>query len=252
MASDTPSVWGALAAPVPVESIAWRQDGKPNTRDGKTTARFVAYIEAGTVRDRLDAVVPGEWTLSLELLPPLVTVGGNGEVNDAPVAFKARLQVLGVTREDVGTGKDYKQAATDAFKRAAVRYGIAQELYQYEQNWVELESDAKYAKPKRDPGEVYRERMARRGQRSTPAKASATETPRDTPKGGDPYAVQDTAPVIIARIRALVDHDAVTVHQRNYVDGQLAKDTVTRNLKTLKALEAKLRESIERGTTGGA
>jgi hypothetical protein len=34
-------------------------------------ARFVAYIEANTVRERLDAVVPGEWDLTLELLPPV-------------------------------------------------------------------------------------------------------------------------------------------------------------------------------------
>jgi hypothetical protein len=35
-------------------------------RDGKYFARFVAYIEANTVRERLDAVVPGEWGLTLE------------------------------------------------------------------------------------------------------------------------------------------------------------------------------------------
>ena len=37
-------VWARLAAPVPAEAVAWRQDGKPITRDGKFFARFVAYV----------------------------------------------------------------------------------------------------------------------------------------------------------------------------------------------------------------
>ena len=55
-----------------------------------------------------------------------------------PASFKARLQILGVIREDVGTGRDYKSAATDAFKRVAVRFGVAHELYAYEQKEAEF------------------------------------------------------------------------------------------------------------------
>ena len=144
-------LWSKLAAPVPVGTIAWRQDGRPVQRDGKYFARFVAYIEANTVRERLDAVVPGEWDLTLELMPQLPGTDDDGAV----VAFKARLQILGVIREDVGTGKDYKQAATDAFKRAAVRFGIGHELYAYEQNWVALDGDGRHAKPLEDPAVAY-------------------------------------------------------------------------------------------------
>lgn len=147
-------VWSALAAAVPPGTISWRQDGKPVTRDGRQFARFVCYIEANTVRERLDTVVPGEWDLTLEMLPQ---IQGN-EDSDSVCAFKARLQVLGVIREDVGTGRDYKQAATDAFKRAAVRFGIGNELYSYEQNWVEVDGDGKYAKPVEDPAQAYERR----------------------------------------------------------------------------------------------
>src|SRR3954466_1715996 len=115
---DKPDIWSALAAPLPPRVLSPRQAARPLSRDGRYIARFVAYIEANTVRERLDAVVPGEWDLTLELLPALP--GASAEEGTA-CTFKARLQVLGVIREDVGTGKDYKQASTDAFKRAAVR-----------------------------------------------------------------------------------------------------------------------------------
>src|SRR5215217_4991166 len=151
---DKTDIWSKLAAPLPQGVISWRQDGKPTHRDGKYFARFVAYIEANTVRERLDAVVPGEWDLTLELLPPLPGM----EDEASACSFKARLQILGVIREDVGTGRDYKSAATDAFKRAAVRFGIAHELYAYEQNWVQVDSDSKYAKPVEDPQTAYTRR----------------------------------------------------------------------------------------------
>ena len=158
MTMDKHDIWTKLAAPLPTGSIMWRQDGKPSLRDGRWFARFVAYVEANTVRERLDGVVPGEWDLTLELLPPLV--GADEEV--AAASFKARLQILGVIREDVGTGRDYKAAATDAFKRAAVRFGIANELYEYEQNWVQVDGDSRFAKPLEDPQTAYNRRYSGR------------------------------------------------------------------------------------------
>ena len=152
-------VWRRLSAPVDPQAIAWRQDGRPIARDGRYVARFVAYIEANTVRERLDAVVPGEWNLTLELLP--AASAADDVIDAAPFAFKARLQILGVVREDVGTGKDYKQASTDAFKRAAVRFGVGNELYSFEQNWVPMDGDGKFAKPLEEPQTVYERRQAR-------------------------------------------------------------------------------------------
>ena len=165
---DKMDIWARIAAPVAPETISWRQDGRAVQRDGKYVARFVAYIEANTVRERLDEVVPGEWDLTLELLPPVTTLDESAE--PATCSFKARLQILGVIREDVGTGRDYKQAATDAFKRAAVRFGIAHELYAYEQNWVEVDGEGKYARPLEDPQFAYDRKMAGRGANVTSAR----------------------------------------------------------------------------------
>ena len=162
---DRMDIWSKLAAPLPAGVISWRQDGRPIQRDGKFFARFVAYVEANTVRERLDTVVPGEWDLTLDLLPPMPGAPGSVAEDETQVSFKARLQILGVIREDVGTGRDYKSAATDAFKRAAVRFGIGNELYSFEQNWVPMDGDGRHAKPLEDPQVVYE----RRGKRETSA-----------------------------------------------------------------------------------
>ena len=181
---DKIDIWSALAAPLPPGVISWRQDGRPISRDGRYLARFVAYIEANTVRERLDSVVPGEWDLTLELLPPVT--GLDEDANQGACSFKARLQILGVIREDVGTGKDYKQAATDAFKRAAVRFGIAHELYAYEQNWVQMDGDGKYAKPIEDPAVTYARRYGRPRVASVPAAETSAPLERSAEVVEDP------------------------------------------------------------------
>lgn len=160
--------WGMIAAPLPANAIQWRQDGKATARGGKFFARFVAYIDAQFVRERLDAVVPGEWSLALDVLPTIDA----SPPEEEPFAFKARLTVCGVTREDVGMGRDYKTASSDAFKRAAVRFGIAHELYAYDQNWVEVDGEGKYAKAIEDPASAYAKRQSRASQGQPEAKAA--------------------------------------------------------------------------------
>lgn len=167
--------WARLAAPLDADTIAWRQDGKAISRDGRFLARFVAYVEANTVRERLDAVVPGEWDSTLTPLPNLAGENGSPEY-----AVKCRLQVLGVVREDVGQGRDWKQAATDAFKRAAVRFGIAHELYDYGQNWVEVDGDGKYSKPLEDPAVAYARKHS--GEQRPASSASRGERRPEEPR----------------------------------------------------------------------
>lgn len=195
-------VWAKLAAPVSTAAISWRQDGKISSRDGKYFARFVAYIEANTVRERLDRVCPGEWDLTLELLPPRDILEDGGSVRETELAFKGRLQILGVIREDVGQGRDYKQASTDAFKRAAVRFGIGNELYAYEQNWVEMDGDGKYAKPVEDPNAAYQRRHGNGANRGGVA-ANAAASPQNG--AGQPAPASPAAPASM-----LTDLEAVS------------------------------------------
>src|SRR6476646_9174576 len=193
---DKHDIWSALSAPLPPGVISWRQDGRPISRDGRHIARFVAYIEANTVRERLDSVVPGEWDLTLELLPPVA--GLDDDANQGACSFKARLQILGVIREDVGTGRDYKQAATDAFKRAAVRFGIAHELYAYEQNWVQVDGDGKYAKPLEDPQTAYTRRWGAPVAARSAAPAVTTAAPALELSAEPASALPTETPVTVA------------------------------------------------------
>lgn len=125
--------WDALAAPIPDALLQFRPDGKPfvtRGRSGPTDAcRYVVYIDAQAVRERLDAVVPGQWRSHLHLLPTLGVDGdGVAEANER-VSFICRLTICGVEREDVGSGSNYKAAASDAFKRAAQRFGVGASLH---------------------------------------------------------------------------------------------------------------------------
>ncbi|WP_284349477.1 hypothetical protein [Roseisolibacter agri] len=93
---DKSDLWGALAAPL---------------------AGGVA-LTSGALRERFDAVVPGEWDFTLELLPPIAAHGVD------VCAFKATLTILGVKRQEVGTGRDYPAAAETALVRCAGLFGI--------------------------------------------------------------------------------------------------------------------------------
>jgi hypothetical protein len=83
----------------------------------------IDYVEWHTVADMLDRICP-HWSHSVK------DVRQVGEL----VAITASISIMGVTREGVGTGSAYdeigiKKAEHDALKRAAVKFGVARELY---------------------------------------------------------------------------------------------------------------------------
>jgi hypothetical protein len=105
------------------------------TREGWTdrqgNAHWVEYIEWHTVADILDRVAP-DWSHAVRNLTQI------GDV----VAVTAAITIDGVTREGVGTGPadtetGIKKAEHDALKRAAVKFGIARDLYRRESDVIE-------------------------------------------------------------------------------------------------------------------
>ncbi|HKR01573.1 MAG TPA: Rad52/Rad22 family DNA repair protein, partial [Pyrinomonadaceae bacterium] len=95
-------------------------------RDRNGNTHMVEYVEWHAVADILDRVAP-TWQHAVRNVVQI------GEM----VAVTAAITIDGVTREGVGTGTadtemGIKKAEHDALKRAAVKFGIARELYQRE------------------------------------------------------------------------------------------------------------------------
>ncbi len=92
-------------------------------RDRNGNIHMVEYVEWHTVADILDQHAPN-WGHTVKDIRPI------GDIVTVTVA----ITIDGVTREGVGTGKTgsetgIKKAEHDALKRAAVKFGIARELY---------------------------------------------------------------------------------------------------------------------------
>ena len=101
-----------------------RQRAGRRDRNGQT--HMVEYVEWHTVADILDEHAPN-WGHSIKDIRPI------GDIITVTVA----ITIDGVTREGIGTGRTtsetgIKKAEHDALKRAAVKFGIARELYKRE------------------------------------------------------------------------------------------------------------------------
>ena len=119
----------ALAEPFPSRLVQWRAATGTGS-DGK--ARVVAYLDARDVADRLTSVDPA-WCSKMVSFGPYTTPDGS-----LHFAVECALTVCGIARSDVGEiavsgDRGYqdaaKGAASDAFKRAAVQFGVARYLY---------------------------------------------------------------------------------------------------------------------------
>lgn len=122
-------VFKKLAAPFPKEAISWRAQSL--TKD-KSKAQALAYIDARDVQDRLDAVVgPGNWQNRYPHTQGK-TVCEIGIRVDGEWIWKAD----GAGDTDVEAEKG---ALSDAFKRAAVKWGVGRYLYDMTVPWVPCE-----------------------------------------------------------------------------------------------------------------
>lgn len=74
------------------------------------------YIDARLVSERLNLVIPDLWFDEYEAV-----AGGKG--------LLCKLTIDGITRRDVGEGYIGKGLYSDAFKRAAVKFGVGVSLY---------------------------------------------------------------------------------------------------------------------------
>jgi hypothetical protein len=127
---DFPSVLRELKRSVDPNLV--RQRAAHRDRDGNL--HMVDYVEWHTVADILDENAPnwGHTIKDIRAIGDFVTI-------------TVAITIDGVTREGIGTGRavsetGIKKAEHDALKRAAVKFGIARELYKREFDTIEREN----------------------------------------------------------------------------------------------------------------
>jgi hypothetical protein len=100
-------------------------------RDRNGNTHYVDYVEWHTVADILDEHAPN-WSHTVKDIRQI------GDIITVTVA----ITIDGITREGIGTGVaeselGIKKAEHDALKRAAVKFGIARDLYKKESDVIE-------------------------------------------------------------------------------------------------------------------
>lgn len=136
----------ALSEPFPAEAIDWRVGA---TNGDKSKGIALAYIQARPVMDRLDEVVGlGNWT---DVYTPI-------QGKDGVVGFLCTLSLkIGdnwISKMDGADTSDIeaiKGGISDAFKRAAVKWGIGRYLYDLPGIWAPIEARGKSFVLKENP-----------------------------------------------------------------------------------------------------
>lgn len=165
-----------LASPLPPEKVSWRigQKAKNGPR-----AMALAYIDARDVMERLDQVCgPQGWQATYPHANGKTVCSIGIKVGDEWV-WKAN----GAGDTDIEAEKG---ALSDAFKRAAVMWGIGRYLYDVEAPWVETEGDGKFAK-------IAQREYARLRKLLPGAKIEGENEPSGTPAGRGAGAVASHA-----------------------------------------------------------
>lgn len=182
-----------LTAEVPAGEIKWLINREPVTMDGVLKAKPLAYVDARWVEERLDDVCgAGNW---------------RDEIKTTGEGFLCTLY-LRINGEWVGKSdgagptkvEPFKGGCSEAFKRAAVKWGIARDLYDIPTPFVEVEQRGKsYVVAKNDLTRlldlVMRVRARRAAAQSTPAPAKPS--PEGAPKPATPAPAQSTAHPVI-------------------------------------------------------
>jgi hypothetical protein len=134
-----------LRAPIPHDLVKWRAQSITKSEPFKAMA--LAYVDARAVMTRLDEVCgPGGWQDSYV------------ETTRGRVICTLSLLVDGnwVSKSDGAGDSDVegeKGGISDAFKRAAVKWGVSRELYAMPTPWVKCEvgNNGKWRKWLEDP-----------------------------------------------------------------------------------------------------
>lgn len=179
------SIIEQLAAPFEPEAVRWRAGSL--TQD-KSKAKALAYINARDVMWRLDGVCSDGWCDEIVVLPNgMVTcrIGiwfgerlvyrqdGTGQMEERP---DGKIDIKNEQRIEM----QQKGATSDAFKRAAVKWGVGRYLHGLPSMWARVNQWGQI-----DESELPRLRdMLRRAAPAKPSSASASQVMSAPPSEG--------------------------------------------------------------------
>lgn len=137
MMNDIMELFTALCEPFPIEEISWRvgpTNEKRKAADEPFRGQPLCYVDARTVMDRLDSVCGFDgWQNTYT--PGVGT----------SIVCNIGIRVAGdwLWKSDGAGATDMeaeKGTLSDAFKRAAVRWGVGRYLYEVKAPWFELDA----------------------------------------------------------------------------------------------------------------
>lgn len=139
------TVWDRLSLPFDPKRVSWRVG---STDGEKKHGLALAYIDARDVMQRLDDVLgPENWQDRYEVHggKTICYLSLRVSRNDDNNGWVTKADAAGDTVVEAEKG-----AVSDAFKRAAVKWGIGRYLYDLDSPWVEIEARGKSFSIKKD------------------------------------------------------------------------------------------------------
>lgn len=139
--NETEKKLALLREPVADKDISWRVG---EMKEDRSQGRALPYIDARVVQNRLDEVMgPGNWKNSY------TEIFAGNRLLGIRCSLALRIDGEWVAKEDAAFMKGNHQsedsheralkgAYSDAEKRAAVQWGIARHLYEFDAPWVDL------------------------------------------------------------------------------------------------------------------
>jgi hypothetical protein len=126
--------------------IKWRLNDRPEKARSNRQGLFVPYVSIEVVLHRLNrALKEGyieDWTATYQILPSLESKESrDGTSSPVYVSCALRIKIAGEWHErtDVGSGNDYKDAYSDALKRAARLFGVGAYVAHMEPRYVPVD-----------------------------------------------------------------------------------------------------------------
>lgn len=173
MEQNTADGFRQLAAHFPADAVSWRVG---STTSDKTKGMALAYIDSRDVQERLDAVVgPENWSDSYHetargIMICTLSICINGQ-------WISKSDGAGATDVEAEKG-----IISDAFKRAAVKWGIGRYLYSLPSPWVEIEQRGKTSVISEAGHKKLQEILMREARRDYQAPPAAKSAPPRDPK----------------------------------------------------------------------